>query len=40
VLLAAWQGSAGVPGLDALAPWLRAEPLVLDLLPTPRSPRA
>jgi hypothetical protein len=40
VLLAAWPAGTGVPGLDALAPWLRTEPLVLDLIPTARSPRA
>lgn len=40
VLLAAWPGDATVPGLDALAPWLRAEPQVLQLQPTARSSRA
>lgn len=40
VLLAAWVGDAPVPGLDALAPWLRAAPQVLDLQPTARSSRA
>jgi hypothetical protein len=40
VLLATWRHDAPVPGLAAFAPWLRAEPLVLDLRPTPRSPRA
>lgn len=39
VLLAAWAGDAPVPGLDALAPWLRAEPQVLQLQPTVRSER-
>ncbi|HEX5682850.1 MAG TPA: NIPSNAP family protein [Ideonella sp.] len=37
MLLAAWPGGASVPGLDTLAPWLRAEPLVLQLEPTARS---
>lgn len=40
VLLAAWAGQAPVPGLEALAPWLRAEPQVLRLQPTVRSLRA
>jgi hypothetical protein len=40
VLLAAWQHDVPVPGLAAFGPWLRAEPLVLDLQPTARSPRA
>lgn len=40
VLLMAWPAPGAVPGLAALAPWLRAEPLVLSLSPTARSPRA
>jgi hypothetical protein len=40
VLLATWRHDLPVPGLAAFGPWLRAEPLVLDLQPTPRSPRA
>jgi hypothetical protein len=40
VLLATWRHDQPVPGLAAFAPWLRTEPLVLDLRPTPRSPRA
>jgi hypothetical protein len=40
VLLTAWSGDAPVPGLDALTPWLRAEPQVLLLEPTARSSRA
>jgi quinol monooxygenase YgiN len=40
VLLMAWPAPGRVPGLAALAPWLRAEPLVLSLSPTARSPRA
>lgn len=40
VLLASWRHDRPVPGLAAFGPWLRADPLVLDLQPTPRSPRA
>ena len=40
VLLAAWPSDQPIPGLPALAPWLRAEPLVLTLQPTARSARA
>lgn len=40
VVLAAWACGSAAPGLATLAPWLRAEPLVLDLVPTARSPRA
>ncbi|MGM9486108.1 NIPSNAP family protein [Ideonella sp. YS5] len=40
VLLATWRHELPVPGLAAFGRWLRADPLVLDLLPTPRSPRA
>jgi hypothetical protein len=40
VLLATWPHDAPVPGLTAFGPWLRAEPLVLNLKPTARSPRA
>jgi hypothetical protein len=40
VLLATWRHERPVPGLAAFRPWLRAEPLILDLQPTARSPRA
>ncbi|WP_374564570.1 NIPSNAP family protein [Ideonella sp.] len=40
LLLAAWPTDQPVPGLPALARWLRAEPLVLTLEPTARSQRA
>lgn len=40
VLLTAWPTDQPIPGLPALTPWLRAEPLVLSLEPTERSPRA
>lgn len=40
VLLAACRHDAPVPGLAAFRPWLRAEPLVSNLRPTGRSPRA
>lgn len=40
VLLATWRHDLPVPGLAAFGPWLRAEPLVLELAPTARSPRA
>lgn len=40
VVAAAWPSAQPVPGLAALAPWLRDAPLVLELSPTARSPRA
>lgn len=39
VLMAAWPGAALLPPLTALSPGLRAEPQVLMLSPTARSPR-